>query len=60
MILVKAAAGLVIELAPTIRAVDQLSIRLSEGVSAQPFLFQATADGDRLSSDRSMPGRLPS
>ena len=49
MIIVRAAAGLVIEfgVGPSGRW-DALSLRLAEGVSAEPFRFEASESGGRL------------
>jgi hypothetical protein len=49
MILVKAAAGLVIELAVGASGQwDSLSLRLSEGLAPQPLRFEVSQAGGRL------------
>jgi hypothetical protein len=49
VILVKVAAGLVIEFGPGESGDwDRLSVRLAEGLSAEPFRFEVYAARDRL------------
>jgi hypothetical protein len=60
MILVKASAGLVIEfgLGESGRW-DALSVRLAEGVSAQPFRFEVSAGADGRLRVRPLEARAP-
>jgi hypothetical protein len=60
MIIVKAAAGLVIELgAGESGRLDLLSVRLSEGLAARPFSFEVYEDAARRLLFRPLEAREP-